>query len=382
MTVTPPDDFLWLPDHQLHILATLGHVDDVMVDLTTLLRDHSRREAFALESVRDGANVEVRIAGIRPIPPIVSRLTADVVNNLRNVLEHALFAAVEHDLVRPMTEKEARSIEVSAVKDEPSFDAWLADKRRAGMPPLSVGSPLAEALRSIQPFTWTGPKPSPLALLVEHSNASKHRVPAIAQMQLGQVTPDFLVPGMIVAEPSGQPAKVGDLIASGPPNIPVGLDIWATATIRRPLTGGWVTLQTEMSDIEAWVRTVALPTLLGLTSGQVLPATVDVRQEVDDLRAAAMAASDEPAAVGNTVILMAEGVVRPGLLSLLLPECSSAEERHAVKWWVEEMTDYQVIARHERLTGLSTSNAAAIDACRQAIKVAVTRARAVDRYEI
>lgn len=49
---------------------------------------------------------------------------------------------------------------------------------------------------------------------------------------------------------------------------------------------------------------MALPTLLGLTSGQVLSAPVDVRQEVDDLRAAAMAASDEPAAVGNTVILM------------------------------------------------------------------------------
>lgn len=74
---------------------------------------------------------------------------------------------------------------------------------------------------------------------------------ASGPVQLGQVAPDFLVPGMIVAEPSGQPAKVGDLIASGPPNIPVGLDIWAMATIRRPLTGGWVTLQTEMSDIEA-----------------------------------------------------------------------------------------------------------------------------------
>lgn len=343
--------------------------------MAELLRDHSRRGPFELETVANEDVEDVRIAGLRPIPPVVSRLTADVLNNLRNVLEHTVFGAVEHDLGRPMTKSEARSIEVPSSESESAFDAWLSDKRRAGMGPLQPGSPLAVALRAIQPFAWQGSDTSPLSLLVEHTNAAKHRSPAIAQIQLGQVTPDFDAPGVEIPAPTGQPAAVGDVVASGPRGVFVGLDIWPTITILRPVSGGWKTLQAEVSYIEEWVRTNALPTLLDLAPGQTLPAAVDVRAEIDDLRQAADAANDEPAMERNMRILIAEGVVRPGMLDLLLPVCETRFEQEAVRSWIASLSDDQVIARHRRLVRASTDNRTALEACRQVIKVAVNGTR-------
>ncbi|MBD8704912.1 hypothetical protein [Frigoribacterium sp. CFBP 13712] len=366
--------FSWLPNHQLHVLASLGYVDDLLDDAARLLRDHSRAGAFVLESVMDGSASEVRIAGLRPIPPAVSRLTADTLNNLRNVLEHTLFAAVEHDLGRTMTTQEARSIEVPAAGTEAAFNAWLNDKRRLSLPPLCNGSPLAEALRQLQPFTWQGEDTSPLQLIVEHTNASKHRAPAVAQTQLGEVTPDLRVPGLVIPPPTGQPAAVGDLVASGPQGTHVGLDVWPTVTIRRPASGQWKVLQLELSYIEEWVRLIALPALLGLKPNEVLRATTDVRAEVDNLREAAAVATDDPALTRNTRILVAEGVMRPGMLDLLLPVCRSRKERAAVRSWVDSQTDEQIITRHDRLSRAATDEARAREACRQLVRIAVRRA--------
>jgi len=44
--MTAASDFSWLADHQLHVLESLGYIDDLMEDVAAVLRDESRIGVF------------------------------------------------------------------------------------------------------------------------------------------------------------------------------------------------------------------------------------------------------------------------------------------------------------------------------------------------
>lgn len=337
----------WLPDHQTHVLESLGHIDDQLHAVAVLLQDYSRDGAFDLREEIDGSQIRVIIERVKPIPAAVSRGAADILNALRNLLEHVVYAEVEHALGRPLDEAESRALEMPVTDTSPNFDKWLNHKWRRDLPLLGSDGVLTQKLRALQPFDWTGDGTSPLRLLADYTNATKHRKPAAVAVLVGKVVADYDISGLSVLSPVGEPAQVGDVIVTAPRSPRVGVDVWPLIAIRRA-TADWRVLVPELAHLEQWVREIALPLLLGLTEGQDLPASTDVLVGNDDMRSAAASATDAPAAIRNLQKLTAEGVILPGLRDVLHRACFSDAERSAVDGWLESLDDVDLIRRWER----------------------------------
>lgn len=365
-------DFDWLPGQQTHVLESLGYIDELMDDVATVLQDESRIGVFTFAERRRGDVEELFIATVRPLPALVPRRAADILTQLRAVLEHVNFSEVSATVGRVLSESEERSLEMPASSTAGAFDKWVADKRRRAIPVLQAGAPLLEAIRRLQPFSWAGPDDSPLRVLADHTNTIKHRAPAIAASHVGTVVPDFEVDGLAVPIPSGRPAAVGDVIVSSPAGTKVGLDVWPVYAMQRPASGNWKVIMSELAHLEQWVREIALPALLGLGTDQELPPALNVRQGHQDVRAAASRVVGKPgAAARNLDRLQAEGVVRPGFKELLQPLCQSEPERQAVAAWVDSLADRDVIARYDRFSRAAVDQTTLYEASRQLIRKAV-----------
>lgn len=348
---TPPtsdaETFAWLPDHQTHVLESLGHIDDQLHAVAVLLQDYSRDGAFDLREEVDGSQVRVIVERVQPIPAAVSRGAADILNALRNLLEHVVYAEVEHALGRPLDEAESRALEMPVADTSSNFDKWLNHKWRRDLPLLGRDGILAQKLRALQPFEWTVDGTAPLRLLADYTNATKHRKPAAVAVLVGKVVADYEISGLSVLSPVGEPAQVGDVIVTAPRSPRVGVDVWPLIAIRRAPTG-WRVLVPELAHLEQWVRETAVPLLLGLSEGQDLPAATNVLVGNDDMRSAAAAATDAPAAIRNLQKLTAEGVILPGFRDILHRACTSDTERRAVDGWLESLSDADLIRRWER----------------------------------
>jgi len=370
MNVAPKLD--WLPNHQTHVLESLGYIDELMNDVATVLQDESRIGVFTFAERRRKDVEELVVASVRPLPALVPRRAADILTQLRAVLEHVIFAEVSATVGRRLSVSEERSLEMPASSTPVAFDKWVADKRRRAIPVLQAGAPLLEAIRRLQPFAWVGSDDSPLRILADHTNVIKHRAPAIAASHIGKVVPDFEVQGLAVPIPSGRPAVVGDVIVSSPAGTKVGLDVWPVYAMQRPGSGNWKVIMSELAYVEQWVRETALPALLRLGADQKLPPALNVRQGHEDVRAAAALVVGEPgAAARNLDRLQAEGVVRPGLKELLSPFCRNEPERRAVDAWIDSLTDREVITRYDRFSRAAVDGTTLYEAGRQLIRKAV-----------
>ncbi|MEV6962675.1 hypothetical protein AB0M97_26545 [Streptomyces sp. NPDC051207] len=233
---TTAADYAWVPDHQLHVVATLAHVDQTVDRVIRTVHDYTAQEPLSLKTVVDGDQVQAVVAGIAPLPEAVPRLVADAVTQLRAVLEHTVYAEVQHMLRRSLTAEEERSIEMAASTSLADFEAWLNHRRRRGLPPLQPSAPLAQRIRTLQPFQRREPGEHPLKILVEYTNMAKHRRPTVAAARLGAVHPDAPNPGLAVSQPferrpqpgSGQPIHVNDIIAMAPRGAYIPFSIWTT----------------------------------------------------------------------------------------------------------------------------------------------------------
>ncbi|MGW5906678.1 hypothetical protein ACWFQ6_33640, partial [Streptomyces althioticus] len=128
----------WLPDHQLHVAPTLAHVDQLIAHITRIIHDYTDQGPLALTEVVHGDRFHLKVTAVAPIPGVLPRLVADVLTQLRAALEHTLYAEVEHLLQRPLTDQEARCIEMPACTEPARFDTWLAHGRRSRLAPLAV----------------------------------------------------------------------------------------------------------------------------------------------------------------------------------------------------------------------------------------------------
>lgn len=110
-------DYSWLPDHQLHVTATSAHVDHTIDQALRLTHDCTERGPNTFAEVATGDRVEVVVKSLAPLPKAVSRLVADALTQSRAALEHTPYAEVEANLGRPLTEEEARGVEMPATTD-------------------------------------------------------------------------------------------------------------------------------------------------------------------------------------------------------------------------------------------------------------------------
>ncbi|WP_107475651.1 hypothetical protein, partial [Streptomyces sp. Sge12] len=320
-------DYGWLPDHQLHVVPTLAHVDQLIADITRIVHDYTDQDPLTLTEVVQGDRSQVKVTAIAPIPEVMPRLVADALTQLRAALEHALYAEVEHLLQRPLTDQEARTIEMPACPDQARFEEWLAHGRRRKLPPLAAGGVLAERIRTLQPFQRRDVDDHPLRLLAEHTNLAKHRTPAVAATRLGAVYPDRQHPDLTVALPlerNPQPGyglalQPGDILASGPRGARIELSILPPVCLQRPHTGVWNIALKELGYLEDWVRTTAIPILItGSRQNTPIPPQLDITIGHSDLRRALLSAGTMPAVERGNLSIQATVARRslPEILSM------------------------------------------------------------------
>lgn len=334
------DDYLWLPDHHQHVLYSLAHADALIARTAGILHTYTKQGALVLEDVVDGSTMRLTVRGVAPMPQAVARSAGDALNQLRSALEHVVYAEVAHQIQRPLTPREARSIEMPAAAGADDFRAWL--QRRSSLAPLQPGAALAERIGDLQPFHRREPTEHPLRILVEHTNWAKHRTPAVAATLVGTIIPAEPVEGVIVSAGGERPVEVGDVLASAPVGTVVPLDIWPKVSIQRPHNQVWVILLHELRDLEQWVRTTALPLLIaGTTDVTPLPPHLDITLGYPDLQAALTAAHPMPAAERAQHNVQVD-LARDGLSRIIALQPAAAD-RATIDRWVATLSGEEVL---------------------------------------
>lgn len=343
-------DCSWLPDHQLHVVETLAHVDHTIERLLRLTHDYTEQGTITFAEVSKGGRVDVVVQEVAPLPQAIPRLVADAFTQLRAALEHTLYAEVEAALGRSLTEEEAKSVEMPATCDAAARAQWFGNRRRRQLGPLNVGTPLAQRIERLQPFQRRNPDEHPLRLLAVYTNVAKHRAPAVAATRLGAVHPDDPHSGLTVDLPlkhgpqpgDGLPLREGDVLASAPRGARIPFSVWPTVSLQRPHTGVWAIAANELELLETWVRTVAIPVLVtGRHDVSPLPPHLDITVGHRDVRAALAKADRTPAVVrGRDRIAAITG--RAGLVEFLAFFTERPEEE-TIRAWLDSLDDTQVV---------------------------------------
>ncbi|RYV51010.1 hypothetical protein [Pengzhenrongella frigida] len=343
------DEFEWLPDHQLHVAATLAHADHLIERVTEALRPTLRDGAVELEDRYEDGLCFATVKSVKPLPPAVALFTADALTQLRAAIEHVLFAEVERRVGRTITEREARSIEMPAFTDADKFASWITEGRRRTLAPFREGSLLVRRMRELQPYNnRKRPDDHPLRLLAEHTNLAKHRTPVVAATHVARIVPLATPPGVVIPPASGQPVKVGDVVAIAPAGTVLPMDVWPTVTIQRPHTGERPVLVKELAYVADWVRTVAIPMLIiGRHNVTPLPSQLDTSRGWGDLRAALVDAGTTTAAerFARSIRLV---IAREGLRDIVA-EHDPRPPRSEVSAWITSLQDEEVFARVKAL---------------------------------
>lgn len=341
-------DYSWLPDHQLHVASTLGHVDALIEKVADVLFDYLRQGPLEFENVPKGDRANVTVKSVAPLPAAVARFTADVMTQLRAALEHTIYAELEHELGRSLTSDEARSAEMPAAVRVDGFEAWLRHRTRRTMAPFADGSQLVRRIRDLQPFERRDVDEHPLRVLVEHTNAAKHRTPAVAATMLGVVIPDEPAPSLVLASEPDRALESGDVLASGPLYQRVPLSIWPKVSIQRPHMSTWHVLIHEVAYLEDWVRRIAIPVLVaGTHTVDELPPGLDGTRGHADVRVALQTADQTPAAERANRRMQAVAA-REGLEDTLVLH-PAAPPREVLHVWVAALTDDEVLKKQGTL---------------------------------
>lgn len=308
----PNPDYSWLPPRHHQVLFTLAQVDDHIRRCLDALYDYVTGDTMELETVPREGRAHVTVKSVAPLPEAVARCAADALTQMRAALEHTLFAEVEYQLKRSLTDREERSIEMPVYDEREKFTTWLRDKRRASVAPLHEGSELSARIAELQPYEQNDYQQHPLRLLAEHTNLAKHRTPSVAATRLGVILPDYAHPELEIHElGEDQILLPGTVLVSAPYALNIGLSIWPQVSIMRPHTQNWHLLMRELQNIELWVRTVAVPHLiLGRHDVDALPPQLDITRGYCDFEDALRHAEPTPAAARADARIREEAWVR------------------------------------------------------------------------
>jgi hypothetical protein len=365
-------DYSWLPEHQLHVAATLAHANDLIASAADVLHNYLRPGPLEFTNAIDGDMAHVTVVAVAPLPEAVSRYVADGLTQLRAAIEHTLFAEVERELGRELDDVESRRIEMPACTTPATFEKWLSDRHRPDLAPLRDGTLLVARMRDLQPYQRRDVDEHPLRVLAEHNNHAKHRAPAVAATQLGVVIPDRNQVGLLVHQPpQDRPLQPGDVLASGPLDLSVGLSIWPKVSVQRPHTRTWHVVLAELGTLEDWVRRIAIPHLLtGRHDISILPPGLDTKSGHSDVRSALLNAATTPAAERASRRIQADSA-RAGL-SETLASHAAAPEKSRVDIWAHSLTDDEVLERVDRLSAPArTGDLAGIDIAVRALLIEV-----------
>ena len=319
------DASAWVPDRQLDNVASLGFVNHLLGevhDTYFAYVDGLGDGPIKMMRTSDKEREFVTVKAIVPVPTLLRGRVAKAIEELRAVLEHVLMSEVEAALGRSMTSKEQLAVEMPHRDSHAKLVAWSADKRRSTLSPIHAEGDLFDRLDALQPYNRAArPELHPLSLIAEFSNETKHRRPLRIAVLPGHIHAEGadtqFEPGVQLASP----LQPGDVLGSVPLGVKALISVFPSVCIWLPETGEWRNLISTLRDLEAWVRTVAVPTLI-TGSHRNLPtinAGIDVIGGYDDLRVAIAGAAPVSATETGAERIMLETMKRdlPYLLAAL-----------------------------------------------------------------
>jgi hypothetical protein len=314
------DASTWLPDHQLEQATSLGHANLTFNNLLDIYYGYIENDPIDLMPGLNGGREEIRVKHVKPIPPTVSRGASNFLNELRDALEHTVYAEVEHLLGRPLSEKEGETIELPHRDSREMLVKWSKDKRRSTLTPLHEGGVVFERIERLQPYHRVAtPLEHPLRLLASLTNRSKHRKPPQLRVFAGPVyTHDSKARHLAVVLQS-EPLQPNDVLATVPRGMYMEVGVTPDICIETPL--GWQNFFSTLRDVEEWVRLLAMPILITGEYENLLPINpgMDVLKGYTDLREALEISSAQSAADAGSERMMAETLRRslPDTIELL-----------------------------------------------------------------
>ncbi len=150
----------------------------------------------------------------------------------------------------------------------------------------------------------------------------------------------------------GLPISPGDVIASGPWDLRIPLDIWPMVSIQRPHTESWPIIMHELGYLEQWIRTTATPILItGTRDVPELPPQLDIttgtRTYAPSFR------ESEPSPRPRNRTRFGAAVARGGLLEILTAARGLPPD--TIAQWIDTLADDEVVAHATRL-GTTSGN--------------------------
>lgn len=343
--VSYPD---WLPDRHFDAAATLAHVDEVMSQVSDLLFAYQdpRNEPIGWEEVANDGSSELRVSFVRPIPPKITRLVADVFNGLRGAIEHTLFREVELLEGGSLGDAAALLVEMPAALTPEKLDEWRKSRQKRGPRTLREGTELHRRIESLQPFQCASDAGShPLARLAAYSNLAKHRSPNLASLRIGAVLGGREPSPTLNDSPplEDRPVHPGDVLASAPHGQRVDVDIFPTVGINLPGTAKWPVLVNELEVISEWVRKQAIPVLVtgSPQPNAELPVWFDISRSLSNPKEAIASGTTESAIARGRARLQVS-IARMNLADLVTM-FEGAPGRDSIAAWLSELSDGQVL---------------------------------------
>ena len=162
VTAAAGSEYAWLPDHQLHVVATVARVHELLATMTEVVYDYVAPPGpLTLDTVPAGDLAQVVVTAVAPLPEAASRYAATALTELRAALEHVLYAEVEEELAHELSDEQGRQVEMPAYSTPGKLGEWLRHGRRRQVRPLRDG-PLVAARTGPAAVPGGGPGRSPV----------------------------------------------------------------------------------------------------------------------------------------------------------------------------------------------------------------------------
>lgn len=342
-------DLSWIPEHHLSVVATLAHANSLTEDISRLLSSIGESDGgfVSLERRTEGGVQHLVVDELFPLPRKLPLLVSDVLAALRSAIEHAIYAEVVQLNDGALAGNQVRTVEMPACKSAASFEDWVRHKVRRTVVGLQSGATLLQRIEKLQPYHLDDPQEHPLKRLVDLSNASKHRAPALTSVFIPVVMAEDEYPQAFSDLPRRQekPLEVGDILFTTPVGGLREVKTFSMIGINRPGSNSWPVLLRELGELTEWTRNTAIPILLtgSIDVTTPIPASYDYAAGHRDEREAFENGSWMTAEQRSQLHAKALSVRMdlPGLVRKVDPSLSEAH----IEQWVTTLNDSEVLRR-------------------------------------
>ncbi|QII03877.1 hypothetical protein BH92_27890 (plasmid) [Rhodococcoides fascians A21d2] len=287
------DSAAWLPAGLEPVALRLARADEAAYKVGRLALAWSR-EAFEMSEIeRRTGWLDLVVAGIRPIPPLLVMLFSEAIHHLRAAIENTLFHLAETERGQSLPAKHAKHVKMPVYETRAAFDSWQRRAVDDGVAEFDPHAKLGRRIEALQPFVdTTASVPAmppalsalmgepvsaahPMVLLQKYSNIDKHRSIRMAAARTTVIREDE---PFADTDRSMRPVSVGDVLATTRRGSGGAIvELQPAVHVERPHMGVWVSPGAELSRLWLHVSQIVVPTLvIGVALPRGVPPQIDL----------------------------------------------------------------------------------------------------------